>query len=72
LLADRALERGDPSLVLVQRVGGTDRLVEGARFVLLQPDPDQVAADVVRPGEAVEQGTGVVLLDDPGRSRAAP
>ena len=69
LLPDQGLKRGDLGLALRQHVGGID-LLEGARFVLLQSDPDQIVADVVRPGEFVEGGTGVVLLNDPGRLKA--
>ena len=48
----------------MQPVLGVDLFVKLAGFILLEPDTNQVAADVLRPGKAVEQSTPMVLLDD--------
>ena len=48
LLADQAFECGDPRLVLLDQVGRVGIVVEGPRFVLLDPDTDQLAGNVMR------------------------
>lgn len=47
LPADQPLKRGDPRRVLLDQVGRPRVLVERACLVLADPDPDQVARNVV-------------------------
>jgi hypothetical protein len=55
LPADQPLQRRDPRLVLLDQVGRPRVLVERARLVLLDPDPDQVAREVVALREPVQR-----------------
>ena len=57
LFADQPLEGRDPGLVLLDRRGRSRIFVEGARLILLHPDPDQVAREVVAMGETVQRLT---------------
>ena len=43
------------SLILLEQIGGLDVLVEGARVILLNPDADQIAANIVALREPVER-----------------
>ena len=47
LASDQAFQRRNLHLVLLQRVGGLELVVEGTRFVLRHPDPDEVPRDIV-------------------------
>lgn len=61
---DQALERRDPRLVLAQELGRRHVLVESARLRLLDPDPDQVARQVMASAERVKRFPGVVVGND--------
>ena len=60
----RRFQGRDPRLVFLERVGRLGLLVEGARFVLVDPDPDQGAGEVVTTGQAVKRLAGKVFLND--------
>jgi hypothetical protein len=47
LLADQPLERGDARLVRLQQVGGLRVVVELPGLALADPDPNQVAREIV-------------------------
>ena len=64
MLADQAFEGRDPGLVLLDRAGRLGVLVEGAGLVLVDPDPDQGAGELVAARQAVERLAGKVLLND--------
>jgi len=51
-------------LVLLEQIGGGRIFVKVAGFVLLNPDPDQVSADVVAFGEPMNRFAGQKLLSD--------
>ena len=55
LFADKPLERRDPRFVLLHHVGGGNVLVEAAGLVLQDPDPDQVAREVVAFGQTMHR-----------------
>ena len=65
LAADQPLERRDPRLVLGQQLGRRHVLVERAGLRLLDPDPDQVARQVMASAERVQRLPGVVFGNDP-------
>jgi hypothetical protein len=52
------------SLILLEQIGGLDVLVEGARLILLNPDADQIAANIVALREPVQRLAGEKLLGD--------
>jgi hypothetical protein len=54
LLADKPLERSNPGLILLEQIGGGRIFIKVTGFVLLHPDPDQVAANVVALGEPMQ------------------
>ncbi|MEM1385674.1 MAG: hypothetical protein AAGG06_18800, partial [Pseudomonadota bacterium] len=56
--------RRDFRLGFAESVGRLDLLVELAGLVLLDPNPDQMPADVVLLRKRIERGAGKVLLDD--------
>ena len=64
LSADQPLERGDPRLVFGQQLGRRHVLVERTGLRLLDPDPDQVARQVMATAERVKRLPGVVLGND--------
>ena len=64
LAADQPLERGDPRLVFGQQLGRRHVLVERTGLRLLDPDPDQVARQVMASAERVKRLPGVVLGND--------
>ncbi len=64
MLADKPFERRDSGLVLLEQIGGGCVLVKVAGFVLLNPDADQVSADVVAFGEPMKGLAGKKLLSD--------
>ena len=64
LSADQPLERGDPRLVFGQQLGRRHVLVERTGLRLLDPDPDQVARQVMASAERVQRLPGVVLGND--------
>nr|WP_315986545.1 hypothetical protein [Microvirga sp. Mcv34] len=66
LLADQPLEGGNPRLVLLEQCGRGRVLIEGTGLVLPDPDPDQLARQVVAPGQAVQGLAGEVVLPPPG------
>src|SRR3546814_15894216 len=55
---------GDPGLVVLDHVGRRRVLVERAGLVLLDPDADQVARDVVTLRQTVQRLAGEKLLRD--------
>ena len=64
LLAGQAFEGRDPGLVFLDRVSRLGVLVEGAGLVLVHPDPDQGAREVVAARQAMERLAGEILLND--------
>ncbi len=56
------LGRCDQGFILLEKIGGLCVLIEAAGLVLLNPDPDQVPADVVSFGEPVKRLAGQELL----------
>jgi hypothetical protein len=64
LSAHQPLERGDPRFVGRQELGRGQVLIERAGLRLLDPDPDQIARQVMPPAEGVKRLLGVVLGDD--------
>ena len=60
----RQAQRRDPSFTLLEKIGGLGVLVKVAGLALLNPDPDQVPADIVPLGEPVEGLAGQELLSD--------
>jgi hypothetical protein len=64
LAADQPLERRDPRLVFAQQLGRRHVLVERAGLRLLDPDPGQVARQVMASAERMQRLPGVVLGND--------
>ena len=62
---DHPLQGGDARLVLRQQVGRFHLVVELAALILLDPDTDQVTADVIALGQTLKADlTGQELLGD--------
>jgi len=64
LAADQPLERRDPSLVFAQQLGRRHVLVERTGLRLIDPDPDQVAGQVMASAERVKRLPAMVLGND--------
>ena len=47
MAADQPFERGDTSFIFLNQIGSTRIVVEGAGLVLLDPNADQVARNVM-------------------------
>jgi|HubBroStandDraft_1064217.scaffolds.fasta_scaffold1921350_2 hypothetical protein len=60
-MADKPLERSNPSFLLLEQIGGRI-FIRVTGFVLLHPDPDQVAPDVMALGEPMQGLAGKKLL----------
>lgn len=64
MLADKPFQRRDPGFVLLEQTGSGHVFVKRAGFVFLNPDPDQIAADVVALGEPMQGLAGQEFLSD--------
>lgn len=64
LSADQAFERRDPGLVGVDQVGGVRLIVERAGLVLLEPDANQSAGNVMAFRQTMQGLAGQILLYD--------
>ena len=64
LPSDQTLQSGDAHLILLQELSGLHILVEGARLVLGDPDPDQVARKVVAQGKSAQRLSREIRLND--------
>ena len=64
MLADKPFQRRDPGFILLEQIGSGHVFVKGAGFVFLNPDPDQIAADVVALGEPMQGLAGQEFLSD--------
>jgi hypothetical protein len=62
LLADETLQRGDPGLVGLNRIGGDSIVLERASVVLLDSDADQIAQDAMSLRQAMQRLAGKMLL----------
>lgn len=71
LATDEPFQRGDAGVALLNEIHGFGVIVIGARLVLLDPDPDQLSADVVTLAQRMQRRTGAVFLDDPALERGA-
>ena len=54
MLADKPFQRRDPGFILLKKIRRGRVFVKDAGLVLLNPDPDQVSADVVALGEPMQ------------------
>jgi hypothetical protein len=64
LATDQPLKRRGPRLVLAQELGRRHVLIERTGLRLVDPDPDQVARQVMASAERVQRLPGMVFGDD--------
>ncbi|MBP7002317.1 hypothetical protein [Amaricoccus sp.] len=63
LAADEPFQRVVAGVAHLNEIHGFDVIVIGARLAFLDPNPDQLPADVVTLAQRTQRRTGVVLLD---------
>jgi hypothetical protein len=71
LLTGQPLKRGDPGFVGLDQIGSTGVVVESAGFVLCDPDPDQIAAQVVPFRQTMQRLASEEFLGDLALERDA-
>lgn len=64
LLADQSLNSGNARFIGLEEIGRRDILVERTRLILLDPDPDQIAGNIVALRQAVQRLAAKILLAD--------
>src|SRR5919106_4019685 len=65
------LKCGDPGFIRLDQIGGAGVVVEGAGLVLRDPDPDQIAAEVVPLRQTMQGLASEELLGDLALERDA-